>query len=58
MKLRDEWAKFFEECDADGFEIGGLLAGIWRIVLVVALHNALIIAIKANGIGSGWYLPF
>jgi len=59
MKLRHQWAKFFEEGDADGFQIGGFLTGIRRIVLVVGgLRDALIIAIQANGIGSGRNLPF
>src|SRR6202043_3695148 len=29
MKLRNQWTKFFEEGDPDGFEIGGFLTGIW-----------------------------
>ena len=59
MKLRDERTKFLEEGDADGFEVGGFLAGIWCIVLVVGgLRDALIIAIKAHGIGSRRNLPF
>ncbi len=59
MKLRDQGAKFFEKGDADGFQIGGFLTRIWRIVLVVrGLRDALIIAIQANGIGNGRNLPF
>jgi len=58
MKLRDERAKFFEEGDADGFEIGGFLTGIRCKVLVVGLRDTLIIAIEANGIGSRRNLPF
>jgi len=57
MKLRDEGAKFFQEGDADGFQIGSFLTGIWRVVLVVRL-DALIITIEADGIGSGGDLPF
>ena len=58
VKLRDERPKFFEEGDADGFEIGGFLTGIRCIVLVVGPRNTLIIAIEANGLGSRWNLPF
>ena len=48
MKLRDERAEFFEEGDADGFEVGRFLTGILCIVLIVVLHDALIIAVKAH----------
>ena len=58
MKLRDQGTKFFEEGNADGFEIGGLLTGIRCIVLVVGLRDALIIAIEANRLGSRGNLPF
>lgn len=57
MKLGDEGAKFFEESDADSFQIGSFLARILRIVLIVGLRDGLVVAVEADGSGCGRNLP-
>lgn len=58
MELGDEGAEFFEERDAESFEVGGGCLGKRVIVLVGSVRNGLKVAVEADGRGGGGNLPF
>ncbi len=57
MELGDEGAEFFEESDADSFEVGSGCVGELVVVLVGGAGNSLEIAVEADGRGGGGDLP-